>query len=70
MNMHLPEPPWEIRPLVGLLSGKTTGFMVERIHNPFTQDAKVETLKVDGCNLWSTKNAAQAAIAKATGRAA
>lgn len=66
--MNKQTPPWEIRTLVGLNSGRITGYTVERIHNPCTRDARAETL--DRGRVYRTEAQARAAIAKATGEAA
>jgi hypothetical protein len=69
MSGHTPVP-WEVRPMVGIHSGKVTGYTVERIHSPYTQEARAEVLRVDGVNIWKSEKEAYAAIAKATGDAA
>lgn len=57
-------PPWEIRTLVGLQSGRFKGYTVERIHNPYTPQARAETLERG--RVYRTKDDAIEAIAKAT----
>lgn len=57
-------PPWEIRTLAGLHSGRVTGYTVERIHNPRTPQARAETLERG--RVYRTKADAIEAIAKAT----
>lgn len=56
-------PPWEIRTLAGLHSGRITGYTVERIHSPRTPQARAETLERG--RIYRTKADAVAAIAKA-----
>ena len=55
-------PPWEIRTLVGLQSGRFKGYTVERIHNPCTPQARAEVL--DCGRVYRTQADAVAAIAK------
>lgn len=56
---------WEIRRMVGFYSNRPTGYTVERIHNPYTEKAKVEFLEPG--RIFRTEADARAAIAKATG---
>lgn len=63
--MNKQTPPWEIRTMVGFHSGRVTGYTVERIHNPYTRDARAETL--DRGRVYPTEEQARAAIAKASG---
>jgi len=56
-------PPWVIRTLADLRSGRITGYAVERIHNPYTRQARAESLDR---RIYRTHADAAAAIAKAT----
>lgn len=57
-------PPWKIRPMLDFSSARPAGFTVERVHNPFTDQARVEILtdSATGRRLWPNRSQAQAAI--------
>ena len=57
-------PPWEIRTLVGLQSGRFKGYTVQRIHDSYTPQARVEMM--DRGRVYPTEGDALEAIAKAT----
>lgn len=57
-------PPWEIRTLVVLPSGRFVGYTVERIHNPHTPQARAEVM--DHGRVYRTQTDALDAIARAT----
>ena len=66
MNTHAPMPAWEIKPIKSIYTGKVTGYMIGRIHAPYTSEAKEEVLRLGGVNFWRSEAAALAAIVKAT----
>ena len=63
MTNAITNPAWEIRTLADLRSGRITGYVVERIHNPGTCEARAETLDR---RIYRTHADAAKAIAKAT----
>lgn len=60
--------PWQTKELVDFATGRPAGFDVFRVHNPYTDAARVEYLKPK--SRFKTEAEAHAAIAKATGGAA
>ena len=57
--------PWEVRTLYAGFTGRIAGYDVQRVHNPYTQQARVEYLERG--KVFRTEQQARAAIAKATG---
>ena len=64
MSKHTPEP-WQVHALHSAFSGRVAGYDVQRIHNPYTQQARIEYLERG--KVFRTEQQARAAIAKATG---
>ena len=59
---HPPITDWLIRPLAGLSTGRSAGFIVYRVHAPYTGDAREEPLG----RVYRTEADARAAVAAAT----
>lgn len=57
-------PPWEIRTLMCLHSGRFIGYTVQRIHNPSTPQARAELMERG--RVYPTEGDALDAIARAT----
>lgn len=60
--MNNPVTEWQIKPLVSFGTNRVAGYSVERVHNPYTEKARIESL---GTSIYHTEAAARAAIAKA-----
>jgi len=61
-------PEWQVKAMSDFSTGRPCGFTVQRVHNPYTDRAKVEVLRTsDGRNFFRTEAAARDAIAETTG---
>ena len=62
MRIAIPVTDWLIRPLAGLSTGRSAGFIVYRVHAPYTSAAREEPLG----RVYRTEADARAAVAAAT----
>jgi hypothetical protein len=62
-NATTNNPPWEIRTQMSLHTGRFVGYTVQRIHNPYTPQARAEIL--ENGRVFETESDAMDAIARA-----